>query len=187
MDIEIRLFGPVEVVTPSGRLSSSDFPSRKAKQVLQVLALAAGRVVSKDRLIDLLWRRRMPRNPAATVELAVSLLRSALATVTDAALVVTAPGGYRLDTALVDIDTGRFDELLQLSAESPADGRMTMLAEAVRLADRPLFEDELGAEWVVNDRERFRVKSQSAALGLGRQALAVDDATLAFSMAERAR
>lgn len=185
MDIEIRLFGPLEIVAPAGRLTSVDFPSRKSKQVLQVLALAEGRVVSKDRLIDTLWRRRMPRNPSATVELAVSLLRSTLATVTELAVILTAPGGYRLDVDLADVDTARFDQLLQLAAESPVAERTPMLVEALRLADRPLFEDELGAEWVAVDRERYRSRAETAALDLGRIALAHDDTALAVSMAER--
>jgi DNA-binding SARP family transcriptional activator len=48
---ELRLFGPLSVIVNDRRLGPRDFGGRKAKQVLEILALSQGRLVSKDRLI----------------------------------------------------------------------------------------------------------------------------------------
>lgn len=184
--MEIRLLGPLEVVTPKGRLASADFPTRKAKQVFEVLALTAGRTVSKDALIDMLWSRRWPQNPTATVELAVSLLRTTLAKVIDERLVITDAGGYRLDATAALIDLANLDDLVVRAERRSGAERLELLRTAVALVRGPLLEDEVGAEWLQPYRDRYRRKIGAAQLALAREALALGDAALAHSVAERA-
>jgi len=186
VSIEIRLLGTLEVSTPAGLLATADFQTRKAKQVLEVLALMQGRAVSKDALIDTLWQRKWPKNPTATVELAVSLLRSTLAKVTDARIVVTEPGGYRVDTSLVTIDVVTFQDLVVDAGRRSETERLGLLRQALALARGPLLEDEVGAEWLQPYRDRYRLLVESARLGLARSALAAGDASLAHSAAEQA-
>ena len=97
MTVLVRLFGTLEVVGPGGRLRADEFPSRKAKQVFAVLALAAGEPVSKERLVDQIWGERLPVDPFGAVEQAVSVLRRALRTVSDEPVVLTRGGRYQLD------------------------------------------------------------------------------------------
>ncbi len=184
--LEIRLLGTLEVVSPTGRLAAADFPTRKAKQVLQLLALAHGRTVSKDTLVDSLWRQKWPQNPTATVELAVSLMRSALAKITDEKVVVTEPGGYRINTAVATIDVMLFDELVSRASRRSDHERLSLYREAVGLVRGPLLDDESSSEWLQPDRDRYRQRLENAKLELARLALANGEADLAHAVAEEA-
>ncbi|MFC4947377.1 AfsR/SARP family transcriptional regulator [Pseudonocardia sp. GCM10023141] len=87
----------------------------KPRQVLAMLALHAGRVVSADALIDELWAERPPRSARTTLQTYVLQLRRRMAAALpggDAgAVLVTAFGGYRLDVAAVDVDALRYQRL----------------------------------------------------------------------------
>ncbi len=184
--LEIRLLGTLEVVSPTGRLAAADFPTRKAKQVLQLLALAHGRTVSKDTLVDSLWRQKWPQNPTATVELAVSLMRSAFSKITDEKVVVTEPGGYRINTALATIDVMLFDELVARASRRSDHERLSLYREAVALVRGPLLEDETSSEWLQAERDRYRQRLENAKLELARLALANGEADFAHTVAEEA-
>jgi SARP family transcriptional regulator, regulator of embCAB operon len=185
--IEIHLFGSFEVVGPTGRLTVCDFPSRKSKQVGELLALARGRPVSKERLIDLLWSDRVPRDPNATVEHAVSLLRATLGTVVDSPTIVTERGRYRFDQQQIEIDLVRFDELAQDAERSLGLDRLEALRNAAALATGDVLEDEPTAPWAEVERDRYRRCLERAVLGIAQLALAHDDAEVAHEAAERAR
>jgi DNA-binding SARP family transcriptional activator len=186
LDIEIRVFGSIEVVGPAGRLTVSDFPSRKAKQVCEMLAVAGGRPVSKDQLLDALWVDRLPRDPGATVEQAVSMLRSSIATVAAVPAIVTERGRYRLDGALVDIDLLRFNAWVETAGRADGRERIDALQRALAVATGDLLEDEPVAAWAETERERYRRRVERVALDLARLALAHDEATIAHEAAERA-
>lgn len=52
MRCAVRLLGPVDVVRPHGR---ANLQGARQKAVVGVLALYAGTVVSRERLVDVLW------------------------------------------------------------------------------------------------------------------------------------
>lgn len=187
LHIGIRLFGSIQVVTAEGRLGAADFPSRKAKQVCAVLALAGGRPVSKDQLLETLWGDRLPRDPGATVEQAVSILRSTLARVTDVPTVVTERGRYRFDTTRVDIDLVRFNELVEAAGRVSGREQLDVLQQSLSLVVGDVLEDEPSASWIETERDRYRRLVERVALDVARLALAHDEAAVAHSAAERAR
>ena len=184
---EIRLFGSLQVVGPNGRLTVSDFPSRKAKQVGAVLAFARGRPVSKDRLVDLLWGERIPRDPSATVEHAVSLLRSTLATVAEVPTIITERGRYRLDPKQVGVDLVRFDELVDVCSTLARSRSPSVLQAAAAVATDYVLVDEPTAPWAEVERDRYRGRIERVALEIAELALAHDDADAAHEAAERVR
>lgn len=55
-----RLFGPIEVAAGGRRLGPRDLGGPKAKQVLELLLVARGHNVTKDRLADQLWGEALP-------------------------------------------------------------------------------------------------------------------------------
>jgi len=60
-----RLFGPIEVAAGERRLGPRDLGGPKATQVLELLLVARGHNVTKDRLADQLWREFVsPASPA---------------------------------------------------------------------------------------------------------------------------
>ncbi|MFM2078760.1 MAG: hypothetical protein RJA49_2650, partial [Actinomycetota bacterium] len=184
--VEIRVLGPLEVRSERGAVSSADFRSRKSVRVLEVLALSGGQIVSKDVLIDTLWRKQHPANPAATVEVAVSLLRSVLATITDDQVVVTEPGGYRLDLDVAVVDMLEFDRALAAAEHHPEAERLTMLQDALSAVRGPLLDGEPAADWLSPHRDRARRRVGIARLLLAQTALRHGDTRLAFAAAEAA-
>jgi DNA-binding SARP family transcriptional activator len=183
--LRVALFGSIEVIGARRTLRSADFPSRKARHVCALLALAGGRPVSKSQLIDTLWGERLPRDPGATVEQAVSVLRSALSSVSDAPHIVTEQGRYRFDTDHVVIDVVHLESLLALAAQSSGRERLDTLHRALAEARGDLLADET-EPWAADARDRYRRLTEDAALDLARLALAHDEPAVAHEAASRA-
>jgi DNA-binding SARP family transcriptional activator/tetratricopeptide (TPR) repeat protein len=108
--VQFRVLGPVEVWADDGQVLS--LPRRQERCLLGILLLEAGRIVSTDRLCELLWddeppprARRSVQSYAARVR---ALLNRAGAGEYGVAL-VSRHGGYRLDVppALVDVEQFR--------------------------------------------------------------------------------
>jgi SARP family transcriptional regulator, regulator of embCAB operon len=76
--VAIRMFGPLELRAGASRLGARELGGIKPKQLLEVLLLERERMVSKDRIADLLWGERLPMRVAATIENYVSVLRRRL-------------------------------------------------------------------------------------------------------------
>jgi DNA-binding SARP family transcriptional activator len=98
--VEIRILGPVEVWRADKPLPLA---RRQQRVILGILALDANALISCDRLIDLLWGERPPRQARATVQTRISELRSLLEPGKDVAI-VTSANSYelRIDPDLVD-------------------------------------------------------------------------------------
>jgi DNA-binding SARP family transcriptional activator len=90
------MFGTLEISVGAARLGPGAFGGVKPKQLLEVLLLERGRLVTKERVGELLWGERLPQRLAATVESYVSVLRRALR---PASPIATEAGGYRLPSA----------------------------------------------------------------------------------------
>ena len=102
--MEIRVLGPVEVVT--GQQVRS-LPGSAERELLALLALSAGRVVAVPALVDALWGEDLPAHPGNALQVRVSKLRRTLGAVgVPGTLVVTRPPGY-----LLDVDPQRVDAL----------------------------------------------------------------------------
>jgi DNA-binding SARP family transcriptional activator len=72
------------------------------------LALAGGRPVEPDVLIDAIWSDDPPAGPAHALQSLVSRLRRILGS---PGSVVQVVGGYRLEVAAADVDVLRFEQL----------------------------------------------------------------------------
>src|SRR3989442_4451720 len=94
-ELRIRLLGALDVEG----VATKDLGSRKARTLLKLLALARGKPVSADRVIDGLWGDHPPAKPVDQVSVLVSRLRPALGpkriTRTDA--------GWSLDVGWLDV------------------------------------------------------------------------------------
>jgi DNA-binding SARP family transcriptional activator len=184
------MFGFLEVQGGGRTLGPRDFGSVKAKQVLEILLTARGRPVSKDRLADLLWGDRLPRDHTATLESYVSVLRGRLEPRGPArqSAVVTESGAYSLDMAKVNVDLDDFDRLVaEAQGESPL-AALARYRQAAALVRGGVLDDEPYAEWGQALRDYYRrqvcetlVTAARLALVLGDPADAVDLAELAIS------
>jgi DNA-binding SARP family transcriptional activator len=102
--LELRLLGPIEV-SSGGRAVAVGGP--KPRALLAVLALEAGRVVSSDRMIEVLWPAEAPDTAAHAVQVYVSQLRKALGSGT----ISTRAPGYVLELEPERVDVHRFVRL----------------------------------------------------------------------------
>jgi DNA-binding SARP family transcriptional activator len=185
--VKFSVFGPIEVRTPNGIIGVADFPSRKAKQVCQLLVCAGGRTMTKDQLIESVWGDKLPRNPSAAIDHTMSVLRGTVSGDGEVQPIVTERGRYHIDLSVAEIDIVRFDELVDWSTGETRASQLPNLLQAVAIARGTVLEDEMYAPWAEVLRSRYSQRVQRVQLDLARIALVHDDPHLALTMAERAR
>lgn len=167
-------------------VTAKEFPTRKAKQVLEVLALADGKPVSMDRLIDTLWGSRLPKNPVATLEQTVSVLRSFLLSLVPYPLIRTVDRGYALDRERVVTDVNAFADSVRSSKDAEPASALKILQEALELTDSTVLDDEQYADWAQYTRSRHGDAYRLACLAGANLALQLNEPSTTLALAERA-
>jgi DNA-binding SARP family transcriptional activator len=142
----IRILGPVDVVTPTGRVRIG---SRNERAVLAALVLAGTRAVPMSVLRDLVWPHDPPRSAEASIHTYVSRLRNLLGH----ARIERADHSYRLEVSRSEIDATRFEDLVDAAAAARSDPpRCAQLCrEALQLWRGEPFGD-------LGDDEAFRLE-----------------------------
>jgi DNA-binding SARP family transcriptional activator len=175
--MEYRVLGPLEL---GGRNGPIVLEGRRERAVLSALALGRGRVVSTERLLEIVWGDSPPRSAAKTVQNHVLRLRKSLG----ADAIETREPGYRLVVDTGDIDADRFEQLAASGRAHLAASEPEAAAEAFRSArslwrGRPFPELEESAEAAAEAQrlsELERVVSEelmAAELACGRHHAAV--------------
>ena len=138
MAVEIRLLGALEVVDEQGE--RLEIPGAKERSLLILLALHAGRPVSRDRLIEAVWPRTDAESAARSFRVRMANLRRALG----GEFVGRSGGGYALAVPAEQVDALCFERLL-------GDGRAV---EALALwRGEPLAGVE--GDWAESERRRL--------------------------------
>lgn len=124
----IRVLGPVDLQTPSGIES---FGGRLPQMLIATLTIAAGRIVSTDHLVEVLWADDAPISAVNTLQSYVSRLRRLLGN--DA--IQLADHGYLLCASVDRVDALRFEHLIRTSAaeECPPRESRALAHEALAL------------------------------------------------------
>jgi DNA-binding SARP family transcriptional activator len=122
--LELRLLGSLEVRDGERTIS---IPRPKQRALLAALALEAGRVISKDQLIDRLWGDQAPARADHALENYVSQLRKLLG---DSVIVTRAPG-YVLAVEPEQVDSLRFERMIAEAHAAPAEERAAKLEQAL--------------------------------------------------------
>ncbi len=154
-----RLLGPLQVVHGE---TPVEIGPRKQRAVLAALLLAQGRVVSTDRLTDVVWGDDVPASATASLQVYISNLRRALRIGTGesqmASPIVRQPPGYYLDVNPDEVDVAVFTAgCARAGAAIEAERWEEALAEAdaaLSLVRGRLLEDMADAEWVREDAAR---------------------------------
>ncbi|MEV6909480.1 BTAD domain-containing putative transcriptional regulator [Amycolatopsis sp. NPDC051071] len=154
-------------------------PAAKQRILLAVLVLRAGKVVSAEELIDLLWAECPPASPRVGLQTIVLRLRQRLGVLGQR--IVTKPPGYLIEVGPDEVDV---DEATRLAAEAEhvaeqgdLDGEARLLARALGLwrgealadIDVPSLQatdGQLIGEW----RLRLQQRHLSARLSVGKHA-----------------
>ncbi len=132
--VRLGILGPLEARLDDGE--PVELGGRKQQMLLALLAVHAGEILSKDRLIDELWGERPPRTAVHTMQVFVSRLRAALGDAGDR--LVMRPPGYVLQLSADEIDDGRCARLY-------ARGRSSLAADDA--ASAAAFLQEAHALW----------------------------------------
>jgi DNA-binding SARP family transcriptional activator len=119
--LEVRLLGPFGVLADGKPL---DVSAGRSSALLAVLAMSAGRVVSIERLADMVWGEDLPANTRRSVQTYVTRLRSALGP----GAISTAGAGYVLNIDPDDVDALRFQRLLDGSGTDGSTERQRVVA-----------------------------------------------------------
>ncbi|AEV86570.1 SARP family transcriptional regulator [Actinoplanes sp. SE50] len=129
--LRVELFGGLRVCRDEADLA---VPGARLRGLVVRLALAAGRPVGAGTLVDSLWPRERPADPANALQSLVSRLRRVLG---DAEAVAQDEGGYRLRVGDDDVDVVRFERLAgqgrQRLRAGDAVGAAELLGAAVAL------------------------------------------------------
>ena len=111
--LEFGLLGPFEVRRDGETLALG---GRRQRAILAMLACEAGHAVSVERLVDGVWGDPAPPGVVTSVQSYVFHLRQVLEPDrprgTPGAVLVTVPGGYRLEVDPQTIDVARFEDLV---------------------------------------------------------------------------
>jgi DNA-binding SARP family transcriptional activator/pimeloyl-ACP methyl ester carboxylesterase len=185
--VRVGILGPLRLLIDGRVLGPSDFGGRKPKQVLEMLLVHQGDAVSKDRLADLLWGERLPRDPMRTLEAYVSGVRGRLHHDADRArtLLRSEPGAYRFALDDADVDTWRFDDLTSRAAEAPAGDRLRLRQEALDLVRGEVLADEPYADWLLALRDLYAERHLELLLDAAHDSLLAGQPTAALRFAEQ--
>ena len=136
---QVEVLGPLRMVVDGAPV---DVPGPKRRAVLALLALAEGRTVTVDRLLDALWPAGVPESGRQALHTHVSRLRAHLGTA--AVRLETRHDGYRLDLTADELDVARA-RALRAKARTMADhdpaGALALLREAHALWRGPVLAD----------------------------------------------
>lgn len=135
--LDLRILGPLEAWRGAERLALG---GRSQRSVLVCLLLEPGKDVSTDRIVDAVWGERPPSGVLSTLHSYVFHLREALEPSrgkgASPSVLVTVPGGYRLESAAVRVDAARFEDLVaagrSMLASDPA-AAASLLGQALGL------------------------------------------------------
>lgn len=193
--MHIRLLGPLEIVPTSpdpsvpaqeARTRSAGPPKQRA--LLAILALAGGRAVSIERIIDAMWGEAPPASALASIHAYVSNLRRLLRS-DDRVAVKRVGAGYALDLPNGSIDVSEFRDAVTGARRAAQAGAWEQVRAdtetALRLwRDQALVDllefDELEAQARALEAERVECRElrAQALVELQAPALALPDIVL---------
>ncbi|MGM1059004.1 AfsR/SARP family transcriptional regulator [Saccharothrix sp. Mg75] len=110
-------------------------PALRQRTLLAALVLDANRLVSSERLIDVLWGESPPATARAQIHICVSRLRRLLAGADAAHLLVSEPGGYAITVSPDQVDVRLF---VDLTVQAGHLAESNLLDEAVAVQRRAL-------------------------------------------------
>ena len=184
---DITLFGTTTVRTTTGKVVGSELGGIKPRQILEILALAQGAPVTKDRLALLLWGENQPLSAVASLEAYVCVLRRRMGSASAArSPITTTSAGYRLDLEAVTVDLHACRSLLARATNADDAQALALTRRALLLCEQPLLASETRTGWADQARDEFHHGLAVACARASRAALALGDPGGAVELATRA-
>ena len=151
--LHITMFGPISLQTQTSQISENDNRTKKIWLLLSYLICQKGRVVSQQKLVELLWGEEpASSNPENALRITFHRLRSLLNQLWPTAgrdLILHKDNGYTWNEAYpLTLDYERFESLLAQHFED-ADRRLSALEEALALYQGDFLEKQSSETWVI--------------------------------------
>jgi predicted ATPase/DNA-binding SARP family transcriptional activator len=136
VSLRLEVLGPLRLVVDG---TPVDVPGPKRRAVLALLALAEGRVVTVEHLLDALWPSEVPESGRQALHTHVSRLRAHLGPTVDR--LQTRHDGYRLDLTAEELDLTQARELLARARATSGPEAFELLRDAHSLWRGPVLAD----------------------------------------------
>jgi DNA-binding SARP family transcriptional activator len=172
--VEVRCLGGFAVVHEGVPVPPTAWQSRKARELLKLLAAARGRPIPREELMERLWPDEEPGPQANRLSVALATLRAVLDPdrARPATHYISSDGAsYALDLANLPIDTERFLAQAAAARSAAGDDRRDALEAAEAAYSGDAFEDDPYADWAVSLREECRAAYAETARALARLAI----------------
>lgn len=152
-ELEFRILGPLEVVAEGRPLNLSGI---KQRALLAILLLEANRVVSVERLVELLWGEEPPETAPNVLQVYISQLRKAMEPdgVPYRVLISRSPG-YLLHVGPDELDAMRFERLLEKAADAQPQEAGAILREALALWRGNVLAEFANAPFALSEASRL--------------------------------
>lgn len=180
--LAVRVLGGFGVERSGTPVHTTDWQSRKARDLLKVLVARRGHPLSREVILDVLWPEEDPSRAGARLSVAFSTLRAVLdpGKQFDAEHFVAndrTAAWLRLEHISVDVELFLISAQAGLRAFSAGDadaaGRLLTTAETTYAGD--FLEEDLYEDWSVILREEARATYVSVAMALADLALSSGD------------
>ncbi|HEU5157502.1 MAG TPA: BTAD domain-containing putative transcriptional regulator [Streptosporangiaceae bacterium] len=151
--LRVEVLGPLRLVVGGAPV---DVPGPKRRAVLALLALAQGRIVTVDRLLDALWPAQLPESGRQALHNHVSRLRGHLGPAADR--LETRHDGYRLALGRDELDVAQARASLataRTAAGTDPAAAFALLEEAYGLWRGPVLPDLVDIEPIAAMVEEF--------------------------------
>ncbi|HEU5472906.1 MAG TPA: BTAD domain-containing putative transcriptional regulator [Actinophytocola sp.] len=144
--VQFKILGPIEVTSAEAPVR---IPPGRQPVILGALLLEPNRVVSIDRLIDVVWDEKPPATARTQVQICVSALRQTFAGLGVDQPIETRAPGYLLRVADGQLDSQLFSRLLAEAAAAEREGlvedAVVLLRKAVALWRGPALGGATGS------------------------------------------
>ena len=127
--MELRLLGPLELVSDSGPV---DLGGARQRTVLSVLALNKNRVTPVERLVDAVWGAAPPTTARSQVQICISALRKLFGGVGATTAIQTRPPGYLLELSDTELDSACFTRMVAEARSQTVDGKLAQASGTLR-------------------------------------------------------
>ncbi|SDP40694.1 BTAD domain-containing putative transcriptional regulator [Lentzea jiangxiensis] len=160
--IVVRTLGGFQVLRDGAPVPSASWQSKKARDLLKILAANRGRPVPRPQLVELLWPDDLSDRTANRLSVLLSTLRAVLSAPglpADAEPLVADRDTVSLDLSLVDLDVAEFLDAANaaLVAHRRADpAALSLLTDADELHVGEFLAEEPYEQWAVQAREEVR-------------------------------
>ncbi|MEV7175134.1 BTAD domain-containing putative transcriptional regulator [Kitasatospora sp. NPDC093679] len=193
--MQVQLLGPVRVLQGAAR---HDVPTAGRRAVLGLLALAAGRQVSRTELVDALWSDGPPNSAVNVIQTHVKHLRKLLeperAARAPSSVLLSVGDGYLLPTEACVVDVRVFRDVLNRAAAARQagdhagalalfDAALALWRADSPLADVPALAAHPAVLALVEERFTALAAKGETLLSVG----AADEAVAVFEQAAHAR